>query len=483
MPRPLLAPSLISLFTALAVAAPPGAPAQPPADPGALALSDQPIYLRSIGLYIRLPLGAKFESTEMSEGQAAFTVTAEDRSWRIRLHTPGSGDLTLTPADIAKSLLNELLASREIKGHENGPRSAVKVLDREDGVTINNVPAARFYVSLPAASGNTVVVSGYTVLQSAPGRFAVLQMDCLEPEYARARPQYETIVATTEFRDPADIAAERAAGIGAAQSLLEGLGRDDLEAALPPSEPVWYRIFRPGPTGRPADDTEIAYQRIGAALGHRGELDPRKNKAQWRGADQDPGFVVRIDARLLQGESIVDSESIFFLTPDRDEEAWTIRMVVKEGRKTPLTFVETGVRQGDDIKVTVEQPGRPPVIKQWRKPPEAYLSQVEAYLLPRLLAQAKAALIFNFYRYQSSRTELTLRRDILDRVQEGDASAPRGAAWRLRSRPDENSLEERTYLDESGAIISRIQGGGEVMEPITLDELKRLWKSKGLPTD
>ncbi|TVQ33282.1 MAG: hypothetical protein EA376_02790 [Phycisphaeraceae bacterium] len=446
----------------------------------AVELIDQPVLIQSLGMSIRLPVGASYNTDRMTGGQASFSMVASDNTWRMILHSPSSSDLTLNPESVADNLIDELRQSRsQMEQDRRGQRqvgSAVEILDRSVELNINDFPAARFYARIPGNVGGATIVSGYTIFQVGAGRFAILQMDCMEAEYTRARAAYETVVATAEFRDPADMAAERAAGVRAGNALLSSLNRSDLEAALL-DQPAFYRLYRPAPTGARADAEEIAYQQIDMRMGRRGELDPRKPVRRWTQADHEPGFIVTIIGRFLDGSRHVDSESIFFLSLDRDAEAWALRMVVREGR-SETGWTETGVRSGGDIKVTIDQPGQTPVLKQWRKPAEAYLSQVESYLLPRILAQRSAATIFNFYRYQSSTAEIALRRDILEPLNDADDE---DGAWRLRSRPDENSPEEISILSADGELIRRQLANGGVMEPIELEALRRLWKSKDLP--
>ena len=395
----------------------------------------------------------------------------------MQLHNPASSDATLTIRSVADDLANDLLASRAKSLQRADRGSAARIHDRADDLDINGQRAARFYATLPDSLGGATVVSGYTIFQVGPGRFAILQMDCIEQEFPRVRPRYEAVVATATFRDPADLAAERAAGILAADSLLNSLNRADLEAVLP-SGPRLYRIYRPATTGSRTDAEEVAYQRIEIRLGARGELAPSKDRRRWTQADHDMGIVVDLAGRYIDGDRHVDSQSLYFLSLDRKEESWTLRMVVREG-KNEAGWTETGVRGGDDIKVTIDQPGGQPIVKQWRRPPEAYISQVEWFLLPRILAKRALPAVFNFYRYQSATAELALRRDVLDPADHQDSSAP--AAWILRSRPDENSPDEVSLLNAEGELIRREMPDGKIMEPIELEALKKLWKSKGLP--
>jgi len=478
-----------SIFTALAAALVAGAaaPAQTTSPPpaGAVELVDRPYVIESLGLSIRLPVGATLDSTRFGGADAAFTMYSEDNTWRLQLHTPQSRDKSLTVARVAEGLLEELKASRRVRDPRTGEPvrnpntgetldTAVQVIQQVRDLTVGSADAARFYVRLPRPDGVNIV-SGYTVFRVGPGRFAVLEMDTVEPQFDRARAAYETVVAAVEVRDPQQVAAERAAGVLAGDKLLQSINAEDLRELLPENE-RWFRTYRPAPTGAVGDAQEVAYQRVLIKEGQRGDLDPRKPKSRWTAADRQWGFVVKVEGRFLDSaERIVDSQSIFYLASDRTEEAWSVRMTVREGSAT-ANWVETGVRNGKQIKVTVDAPRQPAVEKQWRTPEEAYLSQVEKYLLPRIFAHVGAETEFAFYTYQSGETDILLRSDSVER-------GPSGEGWVITARQTEDAAPERTVVDNLGRIVRRELSSGLIMEPVKLNRLVSIWRDKGLPTE
>ncbi|MEC9372346.1 MAG: hypothetical protein VYC34_00810 [Planctomycetota bacterium] len=485
---PALRPALLIASLLIAAALPSQAAAQAsrsstqaqnppakPADPGAVTLAETPLVIQSIGLRINIPVGARYETTRMTGANAAFTMFSPGNTWRMTLHDQTSSDVGLGVEAVADHLVNSIQGAREQRDARTNTRvgSLNRVLHRTSDLTINGQPAARFYVEVPGAAGGQALVSGYTVFKVSPGRFAILQMDCIPPEYENARAAYETVVATAEFRDPADLAAERALGVKASQDLLQQeYDIERLRSFLPDVQ--WFRIYNPAPGGNRNDATERAYQRIEMKIGRRGELDPSKSEARYNASDRQEGLIVRVTGRVLEGDRTIDTDSVFFETFDRAEEAWTVRMVIRRGKES-AGWVETGVRKGDEIEVVIDAPTQPKAAKEWRKPAEAYLSQLGAYMLPRMLAARAAPGVFNFYRYQSQEASITLRRDVLELIDESNG------AWRLRTRQDENAAEDITILDRDGRIIRRQLAAGAVMEPIDLEALKTLWRSKGLP--
>ncbi len=441
-------------------------------------LSDTPLVIQSIGMSLRLPVGARYETTKMTGGEASFSMAAPDNTWRLRLHNPESRDKTLTPAEVAKSLINNLRATRRVRDRANqrSEMSLVEIFGRQT-LEISDQAAERFYAKVPASSGDAIVVSGYTIFQVGPGRFAILEMDTLLQHFETAREEYERVVGAVELRDPSDVAAERLAGVRLADALLKGLTREDIDAALP-EKPQFFRVYRPASTGASADAEEIAYQRVAMRRGHRGELDPDKPRRRWTATDKQEGWIARVSGRSIDNERFIDSDAVYFLSLDRQQEAWSVRMVVRRGKEA-AGWTETGVRLEDSIKVTIDQPGAAPLQRNWRRPPEAYLPQFLLRLLPRLLVRQGAPAVYNFYAYQSATSELNLRRDVL-RPAETDASGL-AIAWRLLSRPDENSLDRETLLDAEGAVLRRSLPDGVLMEPTSREAIERLWKSKELP--
>lgn len=462
------------LLTLLRPAPCPAQPAATGAVPGAVTLTDQPYTINSLGLTIRLPVGARLDSSTVGVSDAAFVLSAEDNTWILRLHSPTSRDQSLTPARVAESLIEEVRKARTGKNPLTGDRlDGVDILDRQDSLHINEVNTARFYSRTPRADG-VVLITGYTVFPVAPGRFAIFQLDCIEAEFSKARSVYETILATVHIKDASAVKTDRAVGLIAGENLLKQFSDDKLLEVLPKGA-RFYRLYRPGGTGLEGDDGEVAYQAVEIHPGRRGELDPKKPRSRWLQSDQEQGVIVSVKARFLDGKNVIDSESIYFLTPDRAAEAWSTRMAVRRGLDVAL-FTETGAGAGSAIEVSVVQQGQPQINKTWQKPPEGYLSQVETHLLPILLVRTGVESSFAFYTYQTQRTDIVLRHDAFEH-----SDVP--GQWRILTRLNEDAAQDLTLLDADGRIIRRSFAGGVVMEAVKPERLMQLWKSKGLPTD
>ncbi|MBL0920947.1 MAG: hypothetical protein IBJ10_02330 [Phycisphaerales bacterium] len=463
--------------------APPTAPAASPAGAGAVALHPEPFDFPGLGLTISLPDRALVETTTAGRTES-FNVRPPDNAWMLSFEERRSRDFNLTPAAIADELIAGFQASR-VKGvPSRNPRGSqpqidraqteVRVLDRQPSLILGGVPASRFYLTVPEDESN--LIHAYTVFMAEPGRFVIARMQCLEPELPRARLLYEAVMASAKFKDPIEAATERAAAILAGEGLMRGLSQEDLDGALLP-EPEWRRLFRPASTGSPKDAQEVAYQKIEIRRGARGDLTPERPPARWTATEKQPGYLVRVVGRYLDGGRLIDSESVFFATlglSENDEEAWTVRLRIREGAKE-AAWTETGARFGRRLSVRVQADGASPTETTWTIPDKGYISQVESFMLPRLLARSRTPLVFAFYCYNSTTGKIELRRDVME-------SADDGANWLIRTRLTESMAERETLLTAEGGLISTTTADGVVMEPTELDRLHALWKSKGLPT-
>ena len=443
----------------------PALPLTPPPLPEGVTLVPEPVRLETLGLTIRPPLGALAQSTSVGTARQSLVIRPPDSAWAMEISDRITRDQALTPGALADDLLRDLMKSRERgvrddKGAIKVTGSAVELIDRKPSVLIGGAPASVFYVATSTADSSRIV-TGYTVARSEPGRFVICMLTCLPGELNKARAIYENVLATAEFRDALDAATDRAAAARAGADLLASLTRDDYEAMAPKS-PQYYRLYRVSPGGAPADSTEVAYQLVDIRPGMRGELDPRKPKASFTATDKDPGFIARVAARYVEGERIIDTEATFFATlsgGEADEEVWTNRMLLRD-KKDTSTWTQKGARVGNRLTVQTQGAGASDAEKQWLTPDKAFLSQVQVYLLPRMLARAAKPLIFGFYAFNAGSGaqsgDVTLRRETLE-------PAPGGEGWVLRTRVGEGVAERTTRLAADGSIIRAETADGVIM--------------------
>ncbi len=394
----------------------------------------------------------------------------------MRVLGPRVNDPALTAAGVAESMIREFL-------DPDGKRSTLdsmsleaangrkRVFDRVDALETPTAVGARFYVAIKQPSGQDLI-TGYTVFRPAPGQMVVFEINCLGSEFAKARPIYEAIVAASTIRDPEVLASERAAGVTAGETLLGDLDGETIASFLP-FGPEWRRLYRPGATGRWSDDTEVAYQSTEIKKGSRGDLSIGRTSRSWSASEREKGFLAKVVARYLDGDQQVDVMSSYFLSTDRTGEAWSVQMRITEGFDT-FNWTETGVRSGNEIRVTIAQPDGTVTEKSWPVPPSGYISHVEALLLPKILASRGVEGELAYYRYNSQLGEVTLRRDVFEAT---------SAGWELTVRAHEDATEEVLTLSTTGDVIETRLGDDVRGKPQTQKEIAGIWRHKGLPLE
>lgn len=449
----------------------------PIVNPAPVELAHEPFTLSSVGLTMRLPLGATAQATKIG-GKMTAQILPEDRTWLINIQTPQTSNPQATIEEAAEQTVALIQGSfgkldpRQTKVME----TEAKVLDRVSNLQLAGGPAERIYISVPAGDGR--IVKGYTIFKPSDRQFVVFELIAAEPEYARARAVYETTVATALFADPDAKAAERGQAVKAGAALIARLNSSDYETFMDGKE-RWFRIAKPAPTGNPMDADEIGYRGVTFWKGKRGEVDPDRPRTRWSRIEQQDGYLCRIRARVRQGSDFLDSEGLYFMTPDRGEETWSVTMGVRDmvTGKVRGSWREVGVREGEEMTVSVEETGKPAKAIQPLWQAEGYLCQVEAFLLPQLLVRAGVETGFGFYTYRSDSGTIALRRDTLAR----DDAIAGTTAWAVTTTFREDLPQQVARYTEAGDLIRAERGDDQVVTPIELKQLLDLWAKKGLP--
>ncbi|MHC4975738.1 MAG: hypothetical protein ACYTF7_03920 [Planctomycetota bacterium] len=454
-----------------------------PGEGGYVEFAQTPYRIESLGMSMWLPADTQIDSTNILGGDINFQITAPDNSWVMRGLSPESRDKSLTTQQVMESLRDGILKPDLVEKIRQewkvqGPVGVnSRLIEETPDLTLDDKPASRFYASI-MRHDDVEMVTGYTVQWLAPGRFMLYEFTSLISEFPTARLRYETILAATTFEDPGEAAQLRAAGVLNAHSLLTALTGSDIDELIGDDEDhTFYRLFRkPQKNAAMMDDEEIAYQRLRMWKGQRGEVNPNRQRRNWGVLEREQGWLVEVSGRFLDRNRVIETQGFFFLSRTQENEIWTITTQIRDEINRTQTWSETGVRDADDLKVTVSAPGQPDTIRQWKKPAEAYCPQVLTYILPKIYTSLGAPQVFNVYRYNSSTGELSMRSDSLE-------PAGTGAGWLMRTRQHENAREEISTLNENGRLTRRVLSDGILMEPIELETLFDLWKRKDLPLE
>ncbi|MEM0982619.1 MAG: hypothetical protein AAGI17_01570 [Planctomycetota bacterium] len=329
--------------------------------------------------------------------------------------------------------------------------------------------------------GSTDLIQGVTLVKMPSGpnetRVLVCRLVAQDSAFDIARAHYESILRGLLIEDTSTINRSRAealrAGTAALALFRSGVLRDHVETRTD----TWERLYRPaGPNGRVQ---EAGYRRVRAYPGVRG--DARNIPADQRGpADEQRGYVVKLDARLLADPArgpeggLVDSRAVYFLSEDSTEELWTANNAIRLPEQEPDAWIEVGGRSGDTMTISVTRGSASPVYVRPKIQGEGYASRVESFLLPELIHAAGLSGVHGFYSYDQSAETIRLRTDTITRSEDGAMTIKTVRA---------GGAEQVTQLDAQGRVTQTVLASGLVWEAITLDELLALWREKGLPVE
>jgi len=466
-----------------------------PESPALVEMAEEPLRLEAAGIAVSVPVGAITERTKLAD-KVSTVIAAPDSTWRINIETPHTSNLAVTSAQAAEGVLTQLLASYGIvdaKAILDDLRNSDGVVDPAKARIVESKaqlvqweqaldivgapgPASRFYLRTPPDSEGIAMIRGFTALQAAPGRFVTFELLTPESQFAASRHVYETVVASAHPADVTAVQSDRGVGIELGVSAMNALAEAHLDAAIAANKERWERLFIPGQSGAAQDDTEVGYRRVSAWKGKRGQIDPDRSPARWTVEERQEGYLLSVEYRYLDAKtrSITDSQGIFFMTPDRRDEAWQITMTVrdeKSGRRN--TYVEVGARSGPSMSVKTtgmgQSTGSVPTV-----PSLGYVSQFESLLLPQLLVRTGAAPgEYAFYAYNSTTGTVSLRRDTI-------AQTPAGT-WKFTVRQQEDKDPFTTFLSDRAEPIRTELPDGKVWQPIEFDRLLSIWKSKNMP--
>lgn len=468
-------------------------------------LAAEPVRMDSVALTFFPPSKSRVQTSSVG-GNATIEIfpdhPTQDTSWYLIIKAPRTSNATLTAAQVADGALVDLIATnglvfdaaKGIKGKqikEMWERNEIKdvgnflgfqglVQKRDHDLEFPGFPSKseQFFVSLPSGNNQPPLMRGFTVVKVGPDRFVTFELFTTQPYFEQAKDIYTVLLHAARIGDPAAIAQERGAAVKAGLGLFEKLGATDMDAIVASLGERWERRFKPVATHDAKDADELGYRRIKVWKGKRGELNTKQGGKKLNSMDSQEGYLVRIDARLVEGKDMIDSQSLFFVTPDRSEEAWTISLGVQGmDRTNKRTYSEVGVRTGKTLSVTVVGAGNAGVVSKPVIESAGYVSRVDSFLLPQILVRTKLEGDFGFYVFQSDTGNIKLRRDVLIQPPEQPDT------WVIQTRLSEDSKVQTSTYTAEGVLISSALPDGSVWEPTDLDRIAKLWRAKGMPMD
>lgn len=445
---------------------------QSPTPPGT-GLADEPLDAEAVGVRMRVPSGTAVRIDRTAGTNYLLSEGVDAPSWRVRI----SG-LTASRADTtARSQCDDYLEDLRKRGQK------FEVISSESR-PISGREAHLVYLGVPLEGGGRGVM-GSLVVPNAPDSYAVFSMVILDAEFARVRALLDRCFATIEVKDLVKAAGESADLLVRGAEVLTRIREDTLRGAIDPSPRV-YRMWRPDPSGTdPAAKKDFGYMVVRVREGAQGEVDASKNPATLKGEDADRGLVASIDARVVVNDDpthTVDAQSRYFVRWDRASEAWSIRTTERQKRAN-RSSAQTGLRLAPSAGaprpklqvITASRDGMTREPQEWQVPP-VYFSQAELIVIGELLPRdpGEDRIEFKDYAFDQRDIKLPQRRETWTRIDTG---------WRLETQQGSAPAKIVQEFDGKGKRVRRVDVDGSVTELIDLQDLRKLWKSKGFPVD
>lgn len=418
---------------------------------------------------MRVPVGTGVRIERAPTLNFLLSEGGDAPSWRVR-----AGTVTASRAETtAKSQCEDYLADLRKREQKfdvlvNEPRA---IAGREGHAVYLGVPL----------EGGSRGITGMLVIPSGPDTYLVFSIVVSDAQFARTRALLDRAFATIEFRDLSKSLLENSDLLARGAEMLARV-RPELLRNAADDKPRVYRMWRPDENGGKKD---FGYMVVRARVGAQGEVDASKNAKELKGEDADEGLLASIDARIIVNDDpshTVDAQSRYWVRWDRGSEAWSLRTTERQKRAS-RSSAQTGLRAAptagaprQSLKViAASRDGMTRDPLEWPVPP-VYISQAELIVLGELLPREanQPPLEFKDYAFDQRDQKLPQRRETWSRIEHG---------WRLETQQGSAPAKIVQEFDGAGKRVRRVDVDGSVTELIELEDLRALWKAKGLPVD
>jgi len=432
-------------------------------------LAAEPLEADALGFRMRVPVGTGVRIERSPTMSYLLSEGSDAPRWRVR-----AASITASRAETtAKTQCEDYLA--DLRKREQ----KFDVIANESR-TIAGREAHAVYLGVPLEGGSRGI-TGMLVVPSARDTYLVFSMVIGDADFARTRPLLERAFATIELRDTAAAAIENTDLLARGAELLARIRPETLREAAD-DKPRVYRMWRPDDNGGKKD---FGYMVVRAREGRQGEIDASKDAKELAGEDSDEGLLALIDARIIVNDDpshTVDAQSRYFVRWDRASEAWSLRTTERHKRAN-RSSAQTGIRPAPTagaprptLKViSASRDGMTREPAEYPLPP-VYFSQAELIVLGQLLPRDATSprLEFKDYAFDQRDLKLPQRRETWTRIEHG---------WRLETQQGSAPAKIVQEFDNAGKRVRRVDLDGSVTELIELEDLRALWKAKGLPVD
>lgn len=367
---------------------------------------------------------------------------------------------------------------------------------------------ANYFLMVPAGSDQPWLF-GIALLQLDDTSIMVLRLECPRDEFVQSICTFESMVHSVQIESAGDVARRIRGWVDNGEALLNATTDEQYQQALRADR--LYRIVE--------NNQDIGYQRVwqrrqdpayyNALLQRLRRDDP---DAQLEGVD---AFRITGNAMIIQthyeaGSTQIDTMQEYVEDQDGIGAYWQIKSSLIENNNTQSPFagawVETGLRGManfnnnlvDQIRVVRE--GTPPrqmtdfvlarerdpqrrlrfpaaradmapsgdtTSHAWATPPKAYLSAIDAMVVPALLPADRPA-TYAFFAYHIESTTIAWR---IMRVQPLD-----NGGKRVHIRPTIDLAEQTIEYDANNEMVRWTFPDGREMLPTIREELSRIWR-------
>ncbi|MEM6333178.1 MAG: hypothetical protein AAF823_07545 [Planctomycetota bacterium] len=316
-------------------------------------------------------------------------------------------------------------------------------------------PTLRVDFIVPRIDGRAEWTATFVLVKLDPARVLVFRLDlptaALKPRYTRLFEQMLESVAITPLDRLNDV---RVALVEEADAWLNDLDFDALWNRLP--QDAWFRTIRNG--------EDVGFQRF--------------TFTRTRDLNTD-GYRLDIQSRERRTNSIFATDAEFFLARDRQEEVWSVNTWVRlidpqaMPMAPPLTrTLLTGVDSDDTITVTLETPNGRERPLRWKRPPAAYVTQLEANVLPLALIDGRP-LMAQTYAFHGASREITLRSEFIEQLE--------GGQFAMVTRASPQTGWRRYLFTNQGRLRQIELADGAILVPSTEDQVRQLHAQPDAP--
>ena len=367
-----------------------------------------------------------------------------------------------------------------------------------------------YFIIKPDAKNAPAYLSGYALIQLDEQSVAVVNLECTPDQIVNAVSTFECLVNSIEVEPAKDVNRRIYEWLSNAQKLLAEIDQDDRRAAM--RDDRLYRILENG--------KDLGYTRVWQRYQDEAFYKQVKEKDKAAGG---PGRLLGINRFEVKGNAFIaqthlrgQGASIDRLVEAVDAEGqvsgyWQIKNTLSfekdPNNRRAGTWVETGIRgiavvgdkRMDHLLLTRE--GTPPRhmveyllerekdperrlrypsadprsypsgdLKEykWPTPGIAFLSFVDAQLMPALLP--REAMTYAFTAYDPDTTRIDIR---LMRVE----PHPNGGKT-VYVRPVLDKAEQKLYFDRDNELVNWTFPDGREMRRTTREELAKIWGVK-----